>query len=131
MARLTGIGGVFFKAQDPKALADWYRDKVGLEIGEDGSVVFAWSDDPQKGGTGHTIWGPFDSTTCYFDPSEKPFMINFRVDDLDAMLTQLRDAGVTVMDAEDHAPYGRFGWFMDPEGNKIELWEPPDTAPIS
>ena len=130
MARVTGIGGVFFKAKDPKALAAWYRDLLGLDIEETGAVMFAWSDDPQPGGTGHTVWGPFDSQTRYFDPSDKPFMINFRVDDLDGMLTQLREAGVAVMDAQDSQPYGRFGWFMDPEGNKVELWEPTASAPI-
>ncbi|MBT5434346.1 MAG: VOC family protein [Alphaproteobacteria bacterium] len=129
MARVTGIGGVFFKSDDPKALADWYRDVLGLETPDSGVVTFVWGDDPQPGGTGHTVLAPFARDTHYFEPSDKPFMLNFRVDDLDGMLVRLREAGADVNDTIDIETYGRFCWFIDPEGNKIELWEPNETAP--
>lgn len=129
MARITGIGGVFFKARDPAALAAWYRDVLGLETEPGGAVTFSWADDPQPGGTGHTVWGPFHQDTTYFDPSDKPFMFNFRVDDLDGFPARLRKAGVTVDDKTETYDYGRFGWAMDPEGNRIELWEPTAVTP--
>jgi len=130
MARVTGIGGMFFKCEDPIALAQWYRDTLGFAIEEGGAVVFSWGDDPQPDGTGHTVWGPFAKDTQYFEPSEKPFMVNLRVDDLDGMLERLRAAGATVDEKTEDYPYGRFGWFMDPEGNRVELWEPAAVAPI-
>ena len=129
MARITGIGGVFFKAHDPEALAAWYRDTLGLETETGGAVTFGWSDDPQPGGTGHTVWGPFREDTTYFHPSDKPYMINFRVDDLDGVLARLREAGAEVDDKIETYDYGRFGWAMDPEGNRIEFWEPTAVTP--
>ncbi len=114
MERITGIGGIFFKAQDAKALQTWYAEKLGVAV------------DPSYGGAMYdtTAWSVFKHDTKYFDPSTQPFMINYRVDDLEAMLAQLRAAGVTVDDKVDDTDYGRFGWAMDPEGNRIELWEP-------
>lgn len=125
MGKVTGIGGVFFKCRDPKGLIEWYRTHLGLEPEDHGSAMFHWRehDDPER--EGFTVWGPFSEDTAYFDPSKRPFMVNFRVDDLDAILASLREAGVEVDDKVEEYEYGRFGWFMDPEGTRIELWEPP------
>jgi predicted enzyme related to lactoylglutathione lyase len=114
MQRITGIGGIFFKAQDAEALRAWYAEKLGVAV------------DPNYGGAEYdkTTWAVFKHDSRYFDPSTQPFMINYRVDNLDAMLAQLRAAGVTVDDKVDDNDYGRFGWAMDPEGNRFELWEP-------
>jgi predicted enzyme related to lactoylglutathione lyase len=122
--RVRGIGGVFFKARDPKALAAWYQEHLGVPVEKWGGASFSWREhDPA--GTAKTAWSLFAEDTRYFDPSPASFMINFRVDDLDAMLAQLRGAGVTVDDKVDDSEYGKFGWAMDPEGNRIELWQPP------
>ena len=114
MEKITGIGGVFFKAQDAEGLRRWYTDNLGIDV------------DPGWGGAqfGDTVWSIFKASTRYFDPSAQPFMINYRVDDLDAMLAQLRASGVEVDEKVDETEFGRFGWAMDPEGNRIELWEP-------
>ena len=124
MERVTGIGGIFFKARDAEALKDWYRENLGVEPGADGGVIFEWREAEEPEGKGYTVWAPFRDDTTYFAPSEAPFMINYRVKDLDRMLDQLRRAGVTVDDRIDEQPYGSFAWAMDPEGNRIELWEP-------
>jgi predicted enzyme related to lactoylglutathione lyase len=129
MARVTGIGGVFFKASDPVALRAWYRDVMGLAVDGDGAITFTWADDPQPAGSGHTVLGLFRAETEYFDPSTKPFMVNLRVDDLDGMIARLRDAGAQVNETIDVEDCGRFCWFLDPEDNKIELWEPSEHAP--
>ena len=114
MERVTGLGGAFFRARDPEALKEWYVEHLGLEAHPDGAVVFR--SDP--GAT--TVWAPFDHDTEYFGgPSQH--MLNYRVRDLDA---KLRDAGVRVENALEESEYGRFGWARDPEGNRIELWEP-------
>ena len=114
MEKVTGIGGVFFKAENADNLRNWYRQNLGIDV------------DPNYGGAqfGDTVWTIFPASTKYFDPSPKPYMINYRVKNLDAMLAQLRAAGATVKDKIDDTEYGRFGWAMDPEGNRIELWEP-------
>ncbi len=124
MERVKGIGGVFFKSTDPKALLDWYRDHLGIEHA-DGCAVFQWRrpDEPERKGS--TTWSPFSQDTKYFSPSKAPFMVNYRVDDLDAMLAQLRSAGITVDDNIEESEFGRFGWAMDPDGNRFELWQPP------
>lgn len=123
MKKVVGIGGVFFRCEDPAAMREWYRDKLGLPADENGAV-FRWrrhdNDRP-----GYTVWSPFDDDTDYFDPSDSDFMFNFIVDDLDGMLEQLRAAGVEVVGDVQEFEYGRFGWILDPDGNKIELWEPP------
>jgi predicted enzyme related to lactoylglutathione lyase len=122
MARAIGLGGIFFKARDPKALGEWYAKHLGLEISPYfGGVKF--QEDAQRPGC--TLWTPFAADTKYFAPSEKPFMVNFRVDDLDALLEQLRGAGVQVDAKVEKSEYGNFGWIMDPEGNRVELWQPP------
>ena len=120
MKRVTGIGGIFFKSKDPKALGEWYRKHLGLEVEEWGGVAFQWT------GTGTTIWNPFKEDTTYFAPSKASFMVNFRVEDLHALLAALRAEGCAVDDKVDESEFGKFGWVQDPEGNRIELWQPPE-----
>ena len=123
MKRVTGLGGIFFKARDPAALNAWYREHLGLDVSEWGGTVFKWADDSP---TGTTLWTPFKADTGYFAPSEAPFMVNFRVADLHGLLAALRAEGCQVLEKVDESEYGKFGWVMDPEGNKVELWEPPE-----
>ncbi len=118
MKRVIGIGGIFFKSRDPQALAAWYRMHLGLD-------VQAWGGASFEGGTGPTNWCPFKADTEYFAPSAAPFMVNYRVADLDGLLAVLRAEGCEVVGAPQASEYGKFGWVMDPDGNKIELWEPP------
>lgn len=125
MKRVTGIGGIFFKAQDPQALGAWYRQHLGIGVGEWGGAAFRWATPDNPTGTGTTVWSPFKADTTYFAPSTASFMINYRVDDLHALLAQLRAEGCQVDDKVEESEYGKFGWVFDPEGNKIELWEPP------
>jgi predicted enzyme related to lactoylglutathione lyase len=123
-SRVTGIGGIFFKAEDPKALAGWYRRHLGIRI--EGNVgVFTWrsAKDPRR--KGHTVWALFPQATDYFGASRNAFMINYRVKDLDAILASLRRSGADVDPRIEESEYGRFGWVTDPEGNRIELWQPP------
>ncbi|MBI3447396.1 MAG: VOC family protein [Acidobacteria bacterium] len=123
--RVTGIGGVFFKAKDPERLGAWYREHLGLAIEAWGGTSFPWRDaaDPKRKGS--TAWSLFPATTKYFDPSTAPFMVNYRVADLDRVLAALREEGCAVDPRIDESEFGRFGWVMDPEGNRIELWQPP------
>jgi len=126
--RVTGIGGVFFKADDPAALLAWYREHLGVPIGDDGFAVFRWREsDPERAAA--TVFAPFPRDTDYFAPSQRPFMVNLRVVDLDRMLDQLRAEGCQVVGDVMAGEEGRFGWVLDPEGNKIELWEPPPERP--
>jgi predicted enzyme related to lactoylglutathione lyase len=125
MKRVTGLGGVFFKAQDKAALTKWYCDRLGLGAEEYGKM-FQWRDVEKPENRGYTVWAPFKDDTKYFEPSTKPFMINFRVDDLEGLLAALRQEGVQVVGEIQDEENGRFGWILDPEGNKIELWEPVD-----
>ena len=121
MAQATGIGGVFFRCKDPAALQAWYTKHLGLPSDNDGFVVMTWGGEH----SGSTVWGPFADDTDYFGEQSQQSMINYRVDDLDAMLRQLRDADVVVDDkVETLDGIGRFGWAVDPEGNRFELWEP-------
>lgn len=121
MARVSGIGGVFFKTTDPEGLRDWYVEHLGLPVDDDGYVVIWWGDEVK----GSTVWGPFPSDTTAFDwPEAKQWVINYRVDDLDAMLDQLRLAGVDVSGDSFEDMNGRFGHCWDPEGNLVQLWEP-------
>jgi predicted enzyme related to lactoylglutathione lyase len=120
MAKVTGLGGIFFKARDPKALAAWYAQHLGMAVEAWGGVRF--DDDPAR--PGYTTWCPFAADTGYFAPSAQPYMINLRVDDLDGLLANLRAAGVTVDERIEDTEFGRFGWIMDPEGTRIELWQP-------
>ncbi len=116
MERVIGLGGVFFRARDPDALRSWYAEHLGLELEDFGGAVF-------EGGP--TVWSIFASETDYFGPSGQQAMFNYRVRDLDAMLEQLRAAGVKVEDTVEESEQGRFGWATDPEGNRLELWQPP------
>lgn len=126
MKRVTGIGGIFFKAQDPKALGAWYQKHLGIDVEAWGGFGFRWNTPDNPAGVGTTIWSPFAADTAYFAPSTAPFMINYRVDDLHALLAALRAEGVAVEDKVEESEFGKFGWVMDPEGNKLELWQPPE-----
>ena len=123
MQRVTGIGGIFFQSPDPKRLGAWYREHLGLDVTDWGGVVFQWGGPDSPPGT--TLWSPFAEDTDYMAPSTAPFMVNFRVADLDALLAALREEGCEVLDKREDSEHGRFGWVIDPDGNKIELWEPP------
>ena len=123
--RVTGIGGIFFKARDPKTLGAWYRDRLGVPVADGGEfAVLPWRDHDDPDREGSTVWALFGTGTDYFAPSDAPFMVNYRVRDLDKMLAQLRAAGVTVEPRVADDVNGKFAWVMDPEGHKIELWEP-------
>jgi predicted enzyme related to lactoylglutathione lyase len=124
MKRVTGIGGIFFKAKDPEKLKAWYRTHLGIES-EAWGAVFHWHEDPRSADAA-TAWNVFPDETKYFEPSKTPFMINYRVDNLTELLSALRTEGVEVdpKSGED-SDFGKFGWVMDPEGNRVELWEPP------
>ncbi len=119
MENVLGIGGVFFKARNPKALAAWYREHLGLSIESEQTYALLTAAAADK-----TVWATFPADTTYFGSGPSPFMVNYRVRNLDAMLAQLRAAGAQVEDRIDEYEYGRFGWATDPEGNRFELWEP-------
>ena len=124
MAKVTGIGGVFIKStQDNKALAAWYSEHLGLTLESWGGSIINWTDDAKVDG-GMTVWTTAASDSKWFAPSESSFMINYRVDDLDGLLSQLKEAGVQIVGGPDTAENGKFAWIMDPDGNKVELWEP-------
>lgn len=132
MEKVTGIGGIFVKADNPTELQQWYQDKLGVPVGEDSYTMFHWreADAPEK--LGQTVWSLFPRETTYFDPSSASWMVNYLVENLERMLAQLREAGVTIegeiVEGEAVEKYGRFAWVLDPEGNKVELWEPPAVA---
>jgi len=123
MKRVTGIGGVFLKSKDPKAMYAWYEKHLGIQS-EYGTVMFNWRDAEDPAKEGMTVWALFPESSKKFDPSTSPFMMNFRVENLEQLLADLRAAGVQVDDKMESHEYGKFGWIMDPEGNRIELWEP-------
>lgn len=124
MAKVTGIGGVFFKSRgDHKALAAWYQKHLGMTLEPWGGAVLRWPED-RAGDGGATVWNVAKPDTQWFAPSDAPFMINYRVDDLDALLADLRSAGVEVLKGPDVDENGKFAWILDPDGNKVELWEP-------
>lgn len=126
MGRVTGIGGIFFKAEDPKKLKAWYEHYLGLHSQpDDDSVVFEWREAADPNAVGQTVWSLFPRDTKYFDPGRAGFMVNYRVADLDDMLARLRAEGTAVDEKQEDTSYGRFAWITDPEGNRIELWEPP------
>lgn len=122
MKKVIGIGGIFFKCEDPQRMKDWYAQQLGLPLTEFGTL-FKWrhAEDPSKEGT--TVWSPFDKDTTYFEPSKKDFMINYRVEQLEELVEQLKSAGVTIVDEIAVYEYGKFVHILDPEGNSIELWE--------
>ena len=126
MKRVTGIGGIFFNAKDPVALRAWYKTHLGIDVQEWGGAAFRWSDEDGKPTTGTTIWSIGTADGDYFAPSKSSFMINYRVADLHGVLQALRSEGCNVLEKVDDSEYGKFGWVMDPEGNKVELWQPPE-----
>ncbi len=126
MKRVTGIGGIFFKAKDPVALRAWYKDHLGIDVQDWGGAAFTWTDADGRPCAGTTVWNVSAASTDYFAPSTSSFMVNYRVADLHALLTALRAEGCKVLDKVDESDFGKFGWVIDPEGNKVELWEPPE-----
>ena len=125
MKRVTGIGGIFFKARDPVAMSAWYRERLGIPVQEWGGAVFHWRDEAEPKRRAATAWSLFKADTKHFAPSEREFMVNYRVDDVRGLLAKLKTEGCTVVGDAEESEYGVFGWVMDPEGNKIELWQPP------
>ena len=126
--RVTGLGGVFFKVNDRPAIHEWYKRHLGIDATEYGAM-FHWRDKEDKEKTGLTVWSTFKKDSKYFNPSEKDFMFNYRVENLAELLKLLKEEGVQVVGEMEEYDYGKFGWIMDPEGNKIELWEPIDAPP--
>ncbi|MBC3767418.1 VOC family protein [Neptunicella marina] len=127
MQRVTGIGGIFFKAQDPKALREWYQAHLGIDIQDWGGAVLnaskaATNSNPRDNSI---IWNISAADNDYYAPSQSPFMLNYRVADLQTLLQLLREEGCNVLDKTDESDFGKFAWVIDPEGNKIELWQPP------
>lgn len=125
VTRVTGIGGLFFKAENPSKLKEWYRNHLDFNT-DDYGCTFWWKDTNQQ--IASTQWSPFDAKTTYFDPCQKEFMFNYRVDNLELLLAKLKEEGVTIVGEPESYDYGKFGWILDLEGNKIELWEPVDSA---
>ena len=130
MAKVVAIGGVFFKSKDPDRLRSWYREGLGIECEPWGGKPFV-HDKRDSPGVGYTVWSPFPEETEYFAPSEKPYMINMRVDDLDGVLERLREAGAKVLDRREEGENGRFGYVVDPEGNLLELWQQANPDPYA
>ncbi|HLN56910.1 MAG TPA: VOC family protein [Thermoanaerobaculia bacterium] len=125
MERVTGLGVVFFKAKDSGALTEWYRTHLGLPVVATAKSP-SWCEEAEPQRPARTVWSAFPRDTRYFEPSGAPFMINYRVRDLDALLAALRRVGIEVDPNVEEGEYGRFAWIMDPEGNRVELWEPPE-----
>ncbi|MCU1284537.1 MAG: glyoxalase [Acidobacteriales bacterium] len=122
MKRVTGIGGIFFKSENKDKLYDWYEKHLGIARMPGNGAMFQWKD-AETGADGYTLWSLFPKETKYLDPSRAGFMVNYRVDDMDALLVALKEEGIEIAKSED-SEYGRFAWIMDPEGNRIELFQP-------
>ena len=123
--RVTGIGGLFFKTKDPKKTKEWYQTHLGFNT-DDWGCTFWWKDN--DGSKASTQWSPFKDDTSYFEPSQKDYMFNYRVENLEELLIELKKEGVTIVGEMQEYEYGKFGWILDNDGNKIELWEPKDAA---
>jgi len=121
MARVTGVGGIFLRARDPEALGAWYKRHLGVPF-NDGFAKLSWAEDPDPNAS--TTWAPFDFDTTYFGSEKQQVMVNFRVDDLDALLSDLVAGGVEIVPERMEEAFGRFAWILDCEGNRVELWEP-------
>ena len=126
MERVTGIGGIFFKAKDPKALGQWYQTHLGLPVEAWGGAVLPWQTPSNPTGAGMTIWTPFAEDATHLGGPSARFMVNFRVKDLVALVATLRAEGCAVDDKVEDSEFGKFGWVTDPEGNRVELWQPPE-----
>jgi len=126
MKRVTGIGGIFFHARDPVALRAWYKEHLGIDVQAWGGATFEWVDRAGNPTRGTTAWLIDAAGNDHFAPSSAPFMINYRVENLDALLKALRAEGCNVLEKTEESEYGKFGWVVDPEGNKVELWQPPE-----
>ena len=124
MSKIKGIGGIFIKSKDPEKLKEWYSKNLGLEIQSWGGLSFNWNDPENSQNQDYTIWSVFKDDSGYFDPSKESFMINYVVDDLNGMLKKLKTNGVQQVGKLTEEQFGKFAWIMDPEGRKIELWEP-------
>ncbi len=125
MKRVTGIGGIFFKAKDAPSLQAWYKRHLGIDVQVWGGAAFRWADSAGKPVGGTTAWSICSQDSDQFAPSTASFMINYRVDNLDALVKALKEEGCNVLDTIDESEYGKFAWVIDPEGNKVELWQPP------
>ena len=125
MKRVTGIGGIFFEARDPVTLRAWYKAHLGIDVQAWGGAAFDWTDAEGKPTAGTTAWTINDASSNAFAPSTTPFMVNYRVADLLGLVAALKNEGCNVLEKVDESEYGKFGWVIDPEGNKVELWEPP------
>ena len=124
MKRVTGIGGIFFKAKDAPSLQAWYKRYLGIDVQTWGGAAFDWSDAEGKPTGGTTAWSVVPTESKQFAPSDASFMINYRVEDLDGLFQALKDEGCNVLETMVDPDYGKFGWVIDPEGNKVELWQP-------
>jgi len=124
--RVTGIGGIFFKAKDPKTLQAWYKRHLGIDVQEWGGAAFTWTDGEGQPVAGTTAWNIASAQSDQFAPSAATFMVNYLVEDLHALVKVLREEGCNVLEKIDDSEYGTFGWVLDPEGNKVELWQPPE-----
>jgi predicted enzyme related to lactoylglutathione lyase len=124
MKRVTGIGGIFFKAKDPAALQAWYRRHLGIDVQDWGGTVFFWADEEGNAMKGSTVWSIMSADSSSIGPTG--FTINYRVADLAALLQTLKEEGCNVLDKTEESDFGKFGWVIDPEGTRVELWEPPE-----
>ena len=125
MKRVTGIGGIFFKAKDPAILHAWYKRHLGIDVQQWGGTAFRWADDRGAPVAGTTVWSVSSAESDQFAPSKASFMVNYRVQDARALAKILREEGCNVLDQIDESEFGIFAWVLDPEGNKVELWQPP------
>jgi predicted enzyme related to lactoylglutathione lyase len=128
MKRVTGIGGIFFQARDPDALRAWYKTHLGIDVQDWGGASFVWADADGAPMKGTTAWCVGAVGGEQFAPSKAPFMVNYRVHDLAGLLVALRAEGCHVLEKTEESEFGKFGWVLDPEGNKVELWQPPPGA---
>ena len=125
MKRVTGIGGIFFKAEDAPSLQGWYKRHLGIDVQEWGGTAFSWTDGEGRPVAGTTVWSIASAQSDLFAPSAAAFMVNYRVEDVRALVDVLREEGCDVLEKIDESEYGTFAWVVDPEGNKVELWQPP------
>ena len=129
MKRVTGIGGVFFRSKDPSAISAWYKEHLGVPVGDEGYATFPWREADEPHRPGLTTWTAFEAGTDHFGKPTQQWMVNYRVDDLDALLEELQRAGVEIVPHREEYEFGKFAWIVDPDGNRVELWEPPNDEP--